>query len=94
MLDFDGVLHPDLSYNDGTLFSNQFILEDILREFANVDTVITSIWRLKYSLEKLLKFFDDDVASRFVGVTPDWRDHPALCDVVGPTYLRQIEIIA
>lgn len=94
MLDFDGVLHPDPCYDEVDLFANRLLLEEVLREFANVDVVITSTWRLKYSLENLKHFFVDDLASRFIGVTPQWFDYPILCDIIGPTYLREIEILA
>ena len=42
----------------------------MLREHPEVDIVISSSWRLEFSLEQLRGHFSADIASRVVGVTP------------------------
>lgn len=59
-LDFDGVLHPwdpKTQLSEQQMFSLKPLLENTLRTFPNVEIVITSSWRQKYSLEKLRHLF-------------------------------------
>ncbi|HEY8100348.1 MAG TPA: HAD domain-containing protein [Burkholderiaceae bacterium] len=92
-LDFDGVLHPEPSYQSERLFCHLQKLESILRDFPNVEIVITSSWRDTRTLMELRTLFSQDIGKRIVGVTPDWRDYPDLFDVIG-NYPRHIEIEA
>lgn len=90
-LDFDGVLHPDPCRNEDMLFCRLLHFESVMRDFPEVDIVITSIWRNTRDLAKLRALFSPDIAKRIVGVTPDWREVEQLVSVVGP-YSRQVEI--
>ncbi len=91
-LDFDGVLHPEPCYRDEDLFCRRPLFESVMREAPAVEIVITSTWRESRDLATLRGFFSDDIAARIVGVTPSWRDLPELAALIGPTYVRQIEI--
>lgn len=84
-LDFDGVLHPcfprsNLSYEQNQLFSCLPRLERVLREFADVELVISSSWRLNQPLERLAQHFSADIRTRIIGVTPlidsRWPPYP------------------
>ena len=68
-LDFDGVTHPEPCRSDA-LFCFLPRIEEVLREHPEVDIVISSSWRLEFSLEQLRGHFSADIASRVVGVTP------------------------
>lgn len=94
MLDFDGVLHPEPCIDDALLFTQLPLIEEILRDMPSVEIVITSTWRERRTVEQLRKVFSPDIASRVIGATPSWRDHPTLAASIGPTYLRSIEIEA
>ncbi|MFN9475135.1 HAD domain-containing protein [Acidovorax sp.] len=65
-LDFDGVAHRG---NSGTLALLP-LLEAVLREFPEVDVVISSSWR-NAGLQELRRHFASDIASRVIGVTPE-----------------------
>ena len=91
-LDFDGVLHPDPCYDDRTLFCCLPRLESVLRDFPEVQVVITSTWREKRSLPELRTIFSSDISSRIIGMTPVWKNFPALFDTIG--YQRQAEVEA
>lgn len=71
-LDFDGVLHPQ--EHGGELFCRRPLLWDILRARPQVRVVFSTAWREKYALEELVAFATagggEDLAARFVGVTP------------------------
>jgi hypothetical protein len=84
-LDFDGVLHP-FSRPHGPLVHVPHF-EHVLRDFPDVDIVISSAWREAHSLEQLRAFFSEDIAQRIVGVTPqlDSMKHP---------FVREAEIVA
>lgn len=66
-LDFDGVLHPRTS---GTC-RHAPLLEEFLRQHADVHVVISSTWRLQYPLDELKGWFALDVQDRFIDVTPE-----------------------
>ena len=75
-LDFDGVLHPwdpKTQLSEQQMFSLKPLLENTLRTFPNVEIVITSSWRQKYSLEKLRHLFSPEFSQRIIGVTPPSR---------------------
>lgn len=70
-LDFDGVLHPFPTPSDADrLFCNLPRLEEVLRDFPEVQIVISSSWREERSLAELAAFFSPDIGSRVVGVLP------------------------
>lgn len=81
-LDFDGVLHSEPSLPKEAL-SQLPLVEAVLREFAAVEVVISSSWRLDWVEETeavsfLRLHFSADIAPRVVGVTPDcsYLDRP------------------
>jgi hypothetical protein len=76
-LDFDGVLHPEVASLSapGILrregdFSRVPQFEMLMREFPDIDIVISSAWRELNSLETLRGFFSPDIARRIIGATP------------------------
>ncbi len=73
-LDFDGVLHPEPCYSDSDLFCHRPLFESVMREFPDIEIVISSTWRQNRSLAQLKALFSDDIAACIVGVTPDWRE--------------------
>lgn len=91
-LDFDGVLHPEPCFDSGRLFCFLPRLENILRDFTDVEIVISSTWRETRSLDTLRDFFHPDIRHRIIGVTPKWSEHSELFDVIG--YQRQTEVEA
>lgn len=84
-LDFDGVLHP-ISRPAGALALLPHF-EAVIRDYPEVDIVISSAWRLDHSLEELRSFFSADIAKRIIGVTPVFHH-------LEHQYLRQSEITA
>ncbi|RJG02639.1 HAD domain-containing protein [Noviherbaspirillum sedimenti] len=90
-LDFDGVLHPEFYKQGEELFCRRDKLETILRDYPQVEIVISSTWRQTRSLSELQALFSPDIGPRIIGVTPDWRDLPELCDVIG-NYPRHVEV--
>lgn len=93
-LDFDGVLHTEPCYDETLYFSRLPLLEAVLRGTPQVEIVITSSWRERRSLQHLQDFFCRKIADRIIGVTPTSSDHPGLSDLMGPSYIRSIEIEA
>ena len=78
-LDFDGVLHPQYD-GEPTPVSEVFChlprFESVMRDFPYVDIVISSTWRIQFTLEELRSRFSPDIAARIIGVTPQirWAD--------------------
>lgn len=78
-LDFDGVLHlesvpgitPERTRDDDDHFSHLPIFEELMREFPDVEIVVSSAWRTTRSLSELKAFFSPDIAARIVSVTPE-----------------------
>jgi len=73
-LDFDGVLHPEPCAGD-ELFCRLPLVEEVLRDYPQVQLVISSAWRLAYRrrpISRLRQHFSPDIAGRIVGVTPDY----------------------
>jgi hypothetical protein len=91
-LDFDGVLHPHISYDPALLLMHRPALEAVLRACPKVEVVISSTWRVTRTLTDLRTLFSDDIASRIIGVTPQWQDVQGDDDF--GTYVRQSEIEA
>ncbi|MBS0308235.1 MAG: hypothetical protein JSS58_04610 [Proteobacteria bacterium] len=89
-LDFDGVLHPEPCQDDAQLFCRLPLLEGLLRDFPEVDLVISSTWRDKWTLDELRSKFSADIAKRIIGATPSWKDLLELFETIG--YQRHAEI--
>lgn len=68
-LDFDGVTHP-LHCHESKHFSCLWGIEGVLRQVPSVEIVVSSTWRLQYSLEALKARFSADIAERLVSMTP------------------------
>lgn len=71
-LDFDGVLHPQ--YEDQPVpadvaFCHLARFESIMRDFPQVEIVISSTWREQFSLDELRAWFSADVAVRITDTT-------------------------
>ena len=76
-LDFDGVLHQEYiadtapgAVRSESDFSCLPRFEAVMRDFPQVDIVISSAWRETNSLDALRKLFSSDIANRIVSVTP------------------------
>lgn len=66
-MDFDGVTHPWGEVED---FRCLPLIESVIREFEEAKIVISSDWRMLFSLQKLVARFSDDIRPRVAGVTP------------------------
>lgn len=66
-MDFDGVTHPWGEMED---FRCLPLIESVVREFEEVRIVISSDWRMLFSLQKLKMRFSEDIRPRIAGVTP------------------------
>jgi len=72
-LDFDGVLHPQYdgqAVPKDVAFCHLPRFEAVMRDFPQVDIVISSTWRTQFALEGLRAWFSPDIARRIIGVTP------------------------
>lgn len=72
-LDFDGVLHREMSAHDEWMNSLP-ILERALQETdpqQDIAIVISSDWKYDHDLQALRGFLGCDVGRRVIGVTPD-----------------------
>jgi hypothetical protein len=69
-LDFDGVMHPT---NQLDLFCREEHLARVLREFPEVEIVISSAWRETHALKTMQAFFLTDLRARIGGVTPIFK---------------------
>jgi hypothetical protein len=83
-LDFDGVLHT-INRSRGT-FEHLVLFESVLRDFPQVDIVISSAWREDHSLEELQSFFSTDIRRRIIDATP-------VLHHLSQRHLRQAEIM-
>jgi hypothetical protein len=72
-LDFDGVLHPE-PCDRSEILCHLPKLERVLREFPDVEVVVTSTWRHTRSIVQFRSLFSSDVAHRVVGLTPRWHE--------------------
>lgn len=70
-LDFDGVLHP-WPCDESQWFCQVPVVEQFFSqtEYAQMDIVISSTWRERYSLAQLKSHFSPAFAARIIGVTP------------------------
>lgn len=72
-LDFDGVLHPQYENQPvpvDVAFCHLTRFEQVMREFPDVEIIVSSTWREQFSLDKLRGWFSADIASRIVDTTP------------------------
>lgn len=90
-LDFDGVLHPDPCRYQSDILCHLPRFEEVLRDFPDVEVVISSAWRQDQSIEDLRSYFSPDIARRVIDVTPHWSEVDHLFKLIGP-YERQVEI--
>jgi hypothetical protein len=65
-LDFDGVVHPDGCDID-LWFCHLPLLEPVLREFPQLEVVVSSSWGQSYPFDELIEFFPDHMKPRIVG---------------------------
>lgn len=70
-LDIDGVMRGLDAPPDRFETSCRMHFETVLREYPNVQVVISSTWRLEHSLDNLRNLFSPDIAPRVSGATPD-----------------------
>lgn len=68
-LDFDGVLHP-IPCKDKDLLCFIPRLEGVLRDYPEVQIVISSLWRASHDLDGLRAYFSKDIQPRIIGMTP------------------------
>ncbi|MBU0589191.1 MAG: hypothetical protein KJ852_16600 [Gammaproteobacteria bacterium] len=68
-LDLDGVLHPE-GVGAELEFCHLDIFEQVMREFPQVQIVVSSSCRLGESIEDLRSHFSIDIQDRIVGITP------------------------
>jgi hypothetical protein len=76
-LDFDGVLHP-YETTRSQLFCHVPTFERVIRQFPDVQIVISSDWKYIESLDALRRRFSADVAQRIVGTTPKVCELPEM----------------
>ena len=67
-LDFDGVLHPLHSPVDKQL-EKIFFFESTIRQYPNINIVISSSWRHNYTMDELLAYFAVDIQRRIIDST-------------------------
>lgn len=60
-------MHPVSQLN---MFCREEHLARVLRDYPNIQIVITSTWREMHTLENIQSFFLTDLRSRVIGVTP------------------------
>ena len=71
-LDFDGVLHPQYEGQPvpvDVAFCHLPRFEAVMRDFLEVEIVISSTWREQFSLDQLRARFSADIAVRITGTT-------------------------
>lgn len=91
-LDFDGVLHPEIL---GTPeLCHLPALEELIREFPQVELVLSTSWRVVYTHDELLSLFSPDIRLRIVGATPQYEDIPLSIREGLSEFIRQAEIEA
>jgi hypothetical protein len=79
-LDFDGVLHPAYEAQAvpaDVAFCHLPRFEAVLRDFPQVEIVISSLWRHQLPFDKLTARFSADIRRRIIGITPGLDDQAA-----------------
>lgn len=69
-LDFDGVLHP-IPTGDQGVFYHLERFEELLCSHPRLDVVVSSSWRLTYPWDEIKGFFADDLQERIIDKTPN-----------------------
>jgi hypothetical protein len=70
-LDFDGVFHPLIG--EKTQFADLNNFEQLVRKHSkslDIKLIISSSWRIRYSLSELKGIFSKDIAEMVIDVTP------------------------
>jgi len=72
-LDFDGVLKPLTQVNTPNVFNRDCLdaFENVVRRYDNIKIVISSTWKLAFSLREIKRLFSPDIQKLIVGMTPD-----------------------
>ena len=72
-LDFDGALKPLTQGNTPNVFNRDCLdaFENVVRLHDNIKIVISSTWKLVYSLKNIRLLFSEDIQPLVVGMTPD-----------------------
>ena len=70
-LDIDGVLRRLSSPEWKLDLDCRDKFEDVIRRFPEIAIVISSSWRIEFSLEEMQAYFSTDIATRIVGFTPE-----------------------
>jgi len=91
-LDFDGVLHPEVT--GAPELCHLPVLEELLREFPQVNLVLSTSWRIVYPHAALLGVFSLDIRERVIGTTPDHDSIPPEIREGLSKFKRQAEIEA
>jgi hypothetical protein len=88
-LDFDGVLHAVGGVTERQRLAKLPLLEALLREpeLGHVGIVVSSTWRVAYSLAQLRSVFSPDLRARVCDCTPQLAEHAS-------DYARHEEITA
>ena len=70
-LDFDGVLRRESA--SPSCFQKDCLerLESTIRPFEDIEIVISSTWRIGFSLDEIRSMFSPDIAARIVDSTPE-----------------------
>ncbi|NVO06155.1 MAG: hypothetical protein HXX19_09630 [Rhodoferax sp.] len=91
-LDFDGVTHPEPSFQDN-VFCRLDKIAAVLNRYPAVDIVISSSWRMHYTLDERKEFLSPIAADRVVGMTPSIKTpSPDWLPGVVPEHERQWDI--
>jgi hypothetical protein len=72
-LDFDGVLHPEATFEDEKHFSKNELLFDFLQPYFErnqIKVVFSTAWRESFKFEELLEFMPAQAHEHIIGVTP------------------------
>jgi len=90
-LDFDGVLHPfGIPLASPKLFSSVGLLEDFLRANEHIEVVLSTTWRISFTLEENRTHFSRDMAHRIIDQTPLRADNSEVPDKLW-SYPREAE---
>lgn len=71
-LDFDGVFHPLMGSTKH--FGDLKNFEAVIKEYfqiLDIDFIISSSWKNRYSMEEIKSFFSKEIAEKIIGVTEE-----------------------
>lgn len=69
-LDFDGVFHPLMGSTKHFCDLKNF--ETVMKEYSqilDIDFIISSSWKNRYSIEEIKSFFSKEIAEKIIGFT-------------------------